>query len=150
MADNIMNIFISIIVVQLFFGSSVTLIAYAIPDNALNWVGNIQEGDTFNPTQTAEMMQNAVERQTNIPLVDIGALVFYTGNIILDLVLNFAFAIPTMITMLINLISMLFGGLDTFFITVIQSFFSVLMLSFYFIYILEFVASIRSGGGGIR
>lgn len=148
--SNIMNLFVSMIVVQLFFAGAVTIITYAMPSDTLPYINMLTANDDFNAVDTAQKMQNAVQRQTNIPLVDIGALVFYTGNIILDLLLNFIFAIPTMITLLINLVSMLFGGLDTFFVTIIQSTFSVLMLCIYFIYLLEFIAGIRSGAGGIR
>jgi hypothetical protein len=98
-----MDLFKAIIVVQLFFGFGMTLLAYAMPVDSLDYVTAFTDvSSSINLNDTASMVQENLQRQTNIPVVEIGALVFYSGNILIDLLLNFLFAIPEMIGLLIH------------------------------------------------
>lgn len=50
-------------------------------------------------TQKTESMYKGV---VGIPLIDLGGLIFYTGNIIVDFLMNFVTAIPSVVTLLID------------------------------------------------
>ena len=62
----------------------------------------------------------------------------------LDLLLNFAFAIPEMIGMLINGIQRLLN-IDGYLFAAVELFFSVLMVALYFIGIVQLLGGMRSG-----
>jgi hypothetical protein len=141
----IMNTFMAIVIMQLFFSVAINIVTYTTPESALNYVTAFS-GDTgsLDLESTSNTVQNSLDQQTNLPLVDVGALVFYSGNIILDLMLNFALAIPQMVTLLINGILMIFA-VDTYLLNYLQLFFSVVIAVWYFISIISFLAGIRSG-----
>jgi len=139
-----MSLFKVIILVQLFFSVGLTMYIYAMPTGADSEVGMLQGSTNIDLESTSEDIQDSLERQTNIPVIDIGALVFYSGNIILDMVLNFMFAIPEMLTLLIGGIMRLIN-LDSFLMTQIQLFITVIISAMYMLGAIQFIASIRSG-----
>lgn len=141
------------VLVSLFYSVGMTALSYAICgasggfllDGACNYVtGFSLNGGAFELETVSNTVQGALERQTNIPLIELGALVFYSGNILLDLFLNFAFAIPQMIALITNGIMLIFN-LDNFVFAMVQLFVSVVTLTFYFIAGIEMLTSIRSG-----
>jgi hypothetical protein len=46
-------------------------------------------------------MESAVSSQSTVPFLELGALIFFSSNILINLVLNFITAIPQMLTWLI-------------------------------------------------
>ena len=97
---NALQIVSVIILVQLFYAFGITLYTHAlgeIPDGAnyLDVFNDVANADTLESTGT--QLQDSISQQTNIPILEAGALVFYSGNIILDLLLNFATALPQML-----------------------------------------------------
>jgi len=92
----------------------------------------------------SKKIETTTQSTTNIPLVEVGALVFYSGNIILDLLLNFFFAIPIMLGLLTEGICLLFN-LDGAFVNIIQVFVSVVVGTMYMVGLLQFITSMRSG-----
>jgi hypothetical protein len=80
-----------------------------------------------------------------VPVVELGALVFYSGNIVIDLLLNFIFAVPEMITLVMAGIGTLVS-VDPYMLSVFKSFIGVLFSVLYFVAILQMITNIRSGG----
>lgn len=140
-----MSYFKIIIIIMLFYAVSITLLEHVIPVDAITMVTpftNVGEGVDLNAT--SNKVQDSLTRQTSLPLVDMGALVFYSGNILLDLLLNFVFAIPQMVGLLINGLCLLLN-LPDFISTTIQIFSSVIMVVIYLISLIQLITNVRSG-----
>ena len=103
-----MELFRAVLFMQLFFAVSVSLFTYALPSDVISNAYILTDLDTpVNINETSVDIQNSLTQQTNVPIIDVGALVFYSGNIIIDLILNFLFAIPQMITLILSGLQML-------------------------------------------
>jgi hypothetical protein len=138
--------FKTMVTVQVFWSFVFTLLIYTMPGADQDQLSLITMANgTTNLATIGNNFESAVTSQTNIPIVDIGALLFYSGNIIIDLILNFAFAIPEMFTMLLNLLFLIMPMPGNLNITV-RLFFLALIGIGYAIGILQFVTNIRSGG----
>lgn len=140
-----MSLFKTIMIVQLFYAFFITGAVYVLPADTLGYVDGFS--DFSSPVDlegvTSEV-QDSLERQTNIPVVELGALVFYSGNILIDLMLNFAFAVPEMIGMFVNGIMMIFN-LDNYIFALVQLFASAVVTVLYFLGVMEVLLGIRSG-----
>lgn len=137
-----------VILVQLFFSLGITLTSHAIPENALNYVTSFSDlGSDMSFDGISDKVQSSLQSQTNIPVIELGVLVFYSGNILLDFLLNFAFAIPELISLIINGLLMLFpfGEAVAFIPATIQIFSSVAIMAYYFIGLMQLITGIRSG-----
>lgn len=142
---NAMKLFTSIVIVQLFYSFVITGMAYSIPDDAKQYVTGFSDiTDELSLESVGADIQEGVESQTSIPVIELGALIFYSGNILIDLLLNFAFAIPEMIGMLINGLMMLFS-IDSVLFALVQLFATATITVVYLIGILQLIAGIRSG-----
>jgi hypothetical protein len=151
MMKGVMGLLLIIIIVQGFYSLSITLIAYnfnSIGEPAKSYAEKygISASNTNELQSISDKLESALTRQSSIPLIEVGALVFYSGNIILDLLANFAFAIPQMIGMITNGLSSLLS-MDTNLWLPVQLFFSIIIVAVYLIGILQLVTGIRSGQG---
>jgi hypothetical protein len=147
MAQDIMKYFMVMIAVQLFFAASVTTLAYTLPSEMVHKVEILQSSNTnLNLDNLTTTLQSSVERQRSVPIIDMGALIFYSGNIVLDLIVNFVGAGPAMITMAFKLISLLFGGMDIYITSIIQGVITILMFAWYIISLLTMITNMRAGG----
>lgn len=145
MAFSTMDLFKSILLVMMFYSICITGITYALPDDAKVFIDPFSDvGQSIDLESISSEVQSSIQSQTNIPVIELGALVFYSGNIIIDLLLNFAFAIPEMIGLLINGIMLLFN-IDSYLFAIAQIFSSVVVTVFYFIAIIQLLTGIRSG-----
>lgn len=139
------NIFTTIILVQLFFAMAMTGYTYYVPSDALI---PLQQHISFAEKTSFEDIKSSAEKnleaQTNIPIVELGALVFYSGNILLDFILNFAFALPEMVTLFISTIFLLVS-VPAQVATLIKIFAGVTISVLYFISIVQLLVGIRSG-----
>lgn len=134
-----------IVIMQLFFSFGITSISYAIPDDAKIYVDSFGDlNSNVDMESINEEIQDSLNRQTNIPVIELGALVFYSGNILLDLFLNFAFAIPQIVTMIMQGI-MLLLSIDTGVIYFFQIFLTISIAVIYLIGIIQMLTNIRSG-----
>lgn len=145
MAESVTNLFRTMLLVQLFFSFAMTAIVYYIPDDAKNLVTSFSDvaGDIDLDTVGTEV-QDALTRQTNIPVIDVGALVFYSGNILLDLMLNFAFAIPEMLGLIIYGLQSIIT-MPAYMVALTELFVGVTVISLYFISLIQLITGIRSG-----
>lgn len=142
---NMMDLFKTIILVQLFFATSMTILTYALPTESLAYVDVFQNtADNISLTGVSNDVQDTLTRQQNIPIVDVGALLFYSGNILIDLMLNFIFAIPSMITLLLNGIMLIFP-FDTFIVSRVAIFSSVIVTVMYIIGTIQILTAVRAG-----
>lgn len=145
MGFSTMDYFKFILITMLFYSFAITAITYSIPEDAKNYVDSFSDiSSNFNFQEVGTKVQDSLETQTKIPLLDVGALVFYSGNIILDLLLNFAFAIPEMIGILVQGILFIFN-IDTSIVAYIELFAAAIVLILYVIGLIQLVTGIRSG-----
>jgi len=145
MPTNMIDLFKIIIIVQLFYAFSITAIAYGIPDASKTYVTGFSDiTDEINLETVNEDITGSLEQQKNIPIIELGALVFYSGNILLDLLVNFITAIPQMLAMLLSGILMIFA-IDSYLVALLQIFASVLISLWYLIGLMQLLTSVRSG-----
>lgn len=142
---NAMQLFKIVLMVQLFYSFAITGLSYSMPADALTYTEVFQGADESTTLESvAGNVEDSLQSQKNIPVIELGALVFYSGNIILDLIVNFLFALPQMIGMLINGV-MLLMNVDSYLFALIEIFFSVVISIFYLIGLMEMLLSVRSG-----
>ncbi|RLI71289.1 hypothetical protein DRO97_10015 [Archaeoglobales archaeon] len=134
-----------ILMVQMIFSFVITGITYSLPDDMKNYVTIFTPEHNVNLDEVSGQVQESLTEQINLPLIDMGALVFYSGNIIVDLMLNFYFAIPEMISILISGIFMLINP-DAYFVTNLKLLAYAAFAVAYTLGILEFLMSIRGRG----
>lgn len=143
--ESIMVVFKAVIILQLFFSFAITGLSYYIPEDAKPYVTTFSDvGSNINMTATGAQVSEGLQKQTNIPVLDLGALVFYSGNILLDLILNFAFALPEMIGLLVYGLSRMII-LPAYMILLVESFSAVVVLALYFISVIQLLTGLRSG-----
>lgn len=137
--------FKAVVVVMLFYSFAITAISYAMPDDALNYVTGFSSlAEEVDFQSVTEQVQESVDRQLNIPLIELGAVVFYSGNVLVDLALNFVFAIPQMIGMLVNGIMLLFN-VDSGVFALVQAFASAVLVISYMIGLMQLLTNVRTG-----
>lgn len=142
------GLFMAMIIIQLFYSFGITAMTYATPDEALNYVTSFSElGQDLDLETTGQLIESSLESQTNIPVIELGALVFYSGNILLDLMLNFIFAIPQMIGLILNAVQGLLN-IDGPMWAIVQIFFSVAFTAFYAVSLIQMLLGLRSGNAG--
>lgn len=140
----LMELFKSMLLVQLFFSFAITGISYAIPADAKPYVGSFSDiANEINLNNVSTTIQSSINKQTSIPVIELGALVFYSGNLLIDLLLNFMFAIPEMVALIITGIMFMFN-LDSYIVTLIQLFSSVIVTVIYFVSLIQLITSVRS------
>ena len=140
-----MTLFKTMILVQLFFSFSITMITHAIPTSELVYVTSFSSlKNDIDAGDVSQEIQDSLDRQTNIPLIDVGAMVFYSGNIIIDLMLNFFFAVPEMIFLLIDGIARLIS-INVLFQNELQAFASAVIVILYFLGLIQLITGLRAG-----
>lgn len=144
---NTLDLFKVMIIVMLFYSVAITGLTYVLPDTAKQYVTGFSSSSTnLDLETTSQQFTQSLEQQRSIPIIDMGALVFYSGNILIDLLLNFYFAIPQMIGFLFNAIALIFPALDApFLVPLAQAFMSALITILYIIAIIQTLMSLRSG-----
>lgn len=140
----IVDVFKTAIVVMAFYSMAITLLTYAMPVGALSFVTGFSTSDSFSLESISGLTEGAIADQTNIPVIEIGALVFYSGNILIDLLLNFVTALPQMVTMLLNGLLLLIN-VETDIVYVVEIFATTVLFSLYIIGLIQLLTGIRSG-----
>ena len=146
--SNSLKLFMAMLIVQLFYAFAITSITYALEptgalvDKHIQSFSDIISG--VNAETVAAQVQGNIQKQTNIPIIELGALVFYSGNYLIDLLLNFAFAIPQMVGQLIAGITYMFN-FDPFLANQLELFASGVVGLFYFMGIIQLLLNVRSG-----
>jgi len=130
--------------IQLFLGLSMTLVVHALPSDTLEYAQIFSPEHTIDMGSTTQSIEDSLQKQTNVPVLDVGALVFYSGNILIDLFLNFFFAIPEAISILVNAFFMV-APVEAFIATQIKLFIFAIITIIYLFVMFQFIAGIRSG-----
>lgn len=140
------NLLKAMIFVQLFYAIGIGALVYSMPSDAIQYISIISNDGkpTLDVDTISGKVQENLERQTNIPVIDLGALVFYSGNFMIDLLLNFFFAIPQMLGFLIAAITSIFN-FNPYLSTMVTTMFQVLFGVLYTIGIISLLLSLRSG-----
>lgn len=141
--------FMAIVVFSLFYGFGSTILAYTIaPYGADSNTVDSYSIEGVNASDVADRTASAMQNQLNIPIIDAGALLFYTGNILIDLMMNSFFAFPSLITILINGF-MIFFSFDAVIAMQIKIIFFAFASVIYFINIIGFLMQLRGQGAMI-
>lgn len=143
--SSVIEYFKLLIEIQLFYALAVTLIVYTLPQDSIHYISLFQQDTNIDMTDISNKIQSSLERQVNIPVVDLGALVFYSGNIIVDLMLNFFTAIPSMFSILLSVL-FAFINVDAFLATQVKLFATTLITIMYVIAMLQFIMNVRARG----
>jgi hypothetical protein len=93
-------------------------------------------------------MTSQIQSQKNIPLIEMGALLFYSGNFIIDLCFNFIFAIPQMIGLILSGVAILFN-IDPDIMYLIQAYLMGIMGLLYIISIIQMLIGVRTQSGSV-
>jgi hypothetical protein len=135
-----------ILVVQLFYSFAITGLIYAMPAaDQVQITEFTNVAAEYDQRTIAQEVEGTITKEFNIPVIELATLVYYSGNILLDLILNFATAVPQMFTILI-------GGFLKFFnfeaelAEAVLGFISALIMMLYVIAIASFLLNIRSRG----
>lgn len=143
---NEMDYFKAILLIQLFFSFCITILAYSLPADSINYVDPFSSvADKINPQNVSNQIESSTRSALKVPVIELGALIFYSGNILIDMMLNFVYAVPEMIGLLLHGFNMLFN-IDTTILNSIQIFISVLCTILYFIGIFTLLTNIRGRG----
>lgn len=131
--------------VQLFYSLAMTTLVYSMAMFVpLNQVELFTDNIGQDVDDIAEDIEGNFENQFNIPVVDLGSLVFFSGNLLADLILNFITAIPNMVNILISAV-FLFIPIDAQLQTNIKLFIVVSLTISYMLGTLAFLANMRTG-----
>jgi len=135
-----------IITAQLFYSFAITVLSHALTPFSVNSLYLLPyQNVTTDITNVSAQIEAATQSQLDIPLIDLGALVFYSGNIVVDLLLNFFFALPSLFTLLVNGFTMLFN-VDAYLAAQFKLFMFGIISVLYFLNLLAFILNIRSRG----
>lgn len=134
-----------IFAINAFYSFAITGLAYSLPEDSLNYMTSYSGGTVIGTgTEISQQLEDNLDQQTNIPVIDIGALIFYSSNIVVNLIMNFIFAIPEMIGFLVTGVVFILG-FDTFLINQLQILLSALMIGVYVIGVISTLMKLRSG-----
>jgi hypothetical protein len=147
---NTLQLFTTLLIVQLFWAFSVTMLVPNMPNNQSNQV-LMFNNDTglikLNVLQSS--LETGIGDQANIPVLEVGALVFYSSATILSLMINFFTAVPQMVTLLITVFFM-FIPLPLAQQNITLAWIWGIVSILYIISLFAFIAGTRSNlGGGI-
>lgn len=144
----LIKLFTFLIILQLFYSFGITILTYALmPFGLQTLTVTLQpfQNQTEDQSSIATRIQSSTQNQINIPLVDLAFLVVYTGNIFIDLVLNFFTALPGMFNLLVDGLCLLFN-VNAYYTVSIKLFIFAFLTITYFISIMAFLLSLRSRG----
>lgn len=143
------DLFKMMILVQLFYAFAITLLAHALPAASLVYIEPFSDlAQEISLESVTTDIEDTIGEQVNIPVIELGALVFYSGNILIDLMLNFFFAIPEMIGLLIHGFMMLFN-VENYLFAQVQLVSMAVLSVLYFIGVVQLLMNIRSRGSVI-
>ena len=138
-----------VLTVQLFWSFGITILVSTIPSAQLPYISlftDAANSDTLSTLGTE--IQGNLQSQLDLPIVDFGSLVFYSGNLVIDLALNFFFAIPELFTLLMSGV-FIFAPIDITLQFWVKTFAFTLIAALYFLGLINFLTTMRSGGANV-
>lgn len=140
------SIFMVVLVIQLFYSTAVTTVAYSLPEDVRNYVNpSTTIASNIDIEEVSNDLESSLDSQLNVPLIELGALVFYSGNILLDLMLNFLSALPQLLTLVLTTVFDLVN-IDSQINLYLQLFLTGIVTIYYFFSLLVLITNIRGRG----
>ena len=135
-----------IVILQILFSFSTTMIVYSLPDDALKsfMMGEARMEHGKSTGEIISEFNKTASSMKQSSLINTAFLLFYTGNLLIDLFMNFLFAIPEMLTIPWNLFCYVFHVDPTFQGGVSMIIFAIASV-IYMIVIISLIVQIRSG-----
>jgi len=97
--------FISIVLLSAFYSFAIVSLTYTLPDSDMNFIVQFSTDDAIRDYgETSREFQDSLQTQKQFGIVDAGALALFSGNILLDLAVNFFFAVPSMFALFFSAI----------------------------------------------
>lgn len=141
------DFFKTMLTVQLFWAIAVTILLSVTPIATTNQLSLVQyQNGSFDLLEVKSQFEGIMTSQTNIPFVNAGALIFYSGNLILNLMVNFFTFVPQMFTILLSIIALIIP-IDPTLLNTLKLFITVFMGIMYVIALLSFISQYRNPGG---
>lgn len=134
------------LVISLLYSFFMTGITYALPDAANDQISLFVPTHSVDLEDYADEVRDKADQSMVMPMIDLGALIFFSGNLLIDLMLNMLFAVPEMVMILVSGL-MYFAPIDPFLATQIKVFVFAIIALFYIIAIFALLINARSQGG---
>lgn len=136
-----------VLTIQLFWSFLFTILLATMPTASLTHLQVFSNQDAqIDISSVSTDIEDSIDDQLNIPLVDTGSLLFYSGNIVIDLMLNFLTAVPSMFTLLLEGLFLIIP-VDAYLQNWIKLFTFALVGVMYMLGLMSFLSSFRSGRG---
>lgn len=149
---NITNLLRLLVIIMIVYSGGMTVFIHTLPANTLNQLRPFQGPTSSLPDETInEITDSTFLQLSDIPLINVGALVFYTGNIFIDFIVNFVTALPQIFVLLLNVFSLVGINIDATILLAIQGMATVILSVTFVLGLIELWIDIRSGRqiGGI-
>jgi hypothetical protein len=104
---------------------------------------------TSSQTDITSKVQSSFSSSRKIPVIELAFLVFYTGNIVIDMIANFITALPGMFNLLVTALCMLFN-VPAFYAVAIKLIIFSMLTVLYVLMLIQFLLSIVSRGASIQ
>lgn len=151
MPSNTWDYFKTVIIIQLVFGIGASMIAHSLPNQTYIAISQqitpeeveSMENLSGNFTEKIEAIRNP---PVNLPFIDTAFILFYSGNLVIDAFINSLFAIPSMVSVLVNGFS-IFIPIDPEFQSLLSLFVYSFVAILYIIGIIGVIMNLRSQGG---
>lgn len=140
----------SLILMQIFYGVAITLLVMVLPLSGaqMTWFNNADGVMEF--STTSAQIQSSLESSTQIPLLDYGALIFYSSNLFFNLIINIVFGIPMLLSAFLY-IFFYFIPIDYTIQKAVQLMFIPIITILYYFILLAWITGTRiSTSGGIK
>lgn len=146
---NALQLFVTLLIVQLFWSLSVSLIVPSMPNASANQVVMFTNSNNVIELGTLQSsVQTGITDQAKVPLLEVGALVFYSSATVLNLMVNFFTAIPQMVTLLMSVV-FVFMPIDTTLQITLKAWVFGIVTVLYFVALFTFITGTRTNMGGI-
>lgn len=135
--------------VMIIYSLFITFMIYSIPAADLDFVLlEFKSTPAFvSSSVIGEKFQSGLQQQQSFGVVEVAALALYSGNLIMDLLLNFFTAIPSMVSLGVKSI-LYFVNIPAYFKTEILSWVYSLVAALWVLQILTLLIDIRRGSPG--
>ncbi len=143
------DFFTRAIEVMAIYSIMITLLIHALPAEDRDFVLELQASPAF--IELGDMsneFQTGIQQQKSFGVVEFGALALFSGNILIDLILNFFTALPSMATIIMNGVLM-FMNLSDPIRNAVMFFTYAIVGIIYLISIILLLINIRSASSGI-
>ena len=146
----LMRFFQFLLIMQLFYSFGMTLLVYSLSPYTVNALA-LQPFQNVSASQAdiTSKVQSSFSSSRKMPIVELAFLVFYTGNIVIDLIANFITALPGMFNLLITALCMLFN-VPAFYAVAIKLIIFSMLTVMYVLMLIQFLLTIVSRGASIQ